>query len=142
MIRRGDMPKKRIMALLASVVALLVVAGANTEAPGVEQLPPYIGVIKNNTKYELSVKSENSLATLIAPGRDWIEFVVWDPKFDFIAYHEGEPFACQKVMVTPDAFPFMCKNYDFIVEINPPVPTPTPRYYKKYKKRYRRERTG
>jgi hypothetical protein len=140
--KEGDMRKKKIiLALLASVVALLVVTGATTKSPGVEQLPPYIGVIKNNTKYDLSVPSENSLATLIVPGRNWIEFVVWDPKFDFIAYHEGEPFACQKIVVNPDAYPYMCKNYDFIVEINPRVPE-RPRYYKKYKKMYRKRRAG
>ena len=134
------MPKKLIiLALLASLVALLVVTA---ESPGVEQLPPYIGVIKNNSKHDLSVKSENSLATLIVPARNWIEFVVWDPKFDFIAYLEGKPYRCQKVVVTPDAFPYMCKNYDFVVEINPPAAPPEKYYYKKYKKRYRKQRTG
>ena len=138
--KESDMPKKLIiLALLASLVALLVVTA---ESPGVEQLPPYIGVIKNNSKHDLSVKSENSLATIIVPARNWIEFVVWDPKFDFIAYNEGEPFWCQKITVTPDAFPFKCKNYDFIVEINPPVPTSPPWFYKKYKRRYRKQRTG
>ena len=131
-----------ILALLASVVALLVVTWADAELPGVEPLPPYVGIIKNNTKNAVSVPSENSLATLIVPARGWIEFVVWDPKFDFIAYLEGKPYRCQKVVVTPDAFPYMCKNYDFVVEINPPAAPPEKYYYKKYKKRYRKQRTG
>ena len=59
-----------------------------------------------------------------------------------IAYNEGEPFSCQKVTVTPDAFSYKCKNYDFIVAINPPVPASPPWYYKKYKKRYRKKRRG
>ncbi len=137
------MPKKKItLALLASVVALLLVTWANAEAPGLEPLPPYIGIIKNNSPYDVSVPSENSLATLIVPARGWIEFVVWDPNFDLIPYIDGKPFGCQKVTVTPDAFPYMCKNYDFLVEINPPVPSPNDRYYRKYKKRYRKPRTG
>jgi len=134
------MPKKRIiLVVLVSVVALLLVTGAEAEAPGVGQLPPYIGIIKNNTKYLISVPSENSMGTLLVPGREWIEFVVWDPQFNFIGYHEGEPFHCEKVTVTPDAVPYMCKDYDFLVEINPP--TLPPKYYKKYKKRYRKKRT-
>lgn len=137
------MPKKKIFSvLLASVIVLSVVAWANAEVPGQEPLPPYIGIIKNNSGHDLSVPSENSQATLIVPARSWIEFVVWDPKFDLIPYLKGKPFACQKVLVTPDAFPYMCKNYDFLVEINPPTPPPTKWYYKKYKKRYRRPRAG
>jgi hypothetical protein len=47
------MPKRKIiLALLASMVALLVVTGANAEAPGPEPLPPYTGIIKNNSIYE------------------------------------------------------------------------------------------
>jgi hypothetical protein len=137
------MPKKKIIgALLASVVVLLLVTGAKAEVSGLEPLPPYVGIIKNNCRHDISVPSENSLATLIVPARGWIEFVVWDPKFDLIPYLEGKPFGCQKVTVTPDAFPFMCKNYDFIVELCPPGPSPDKWYYKKYKKRYRKQRYG
>jgi hypothetical protein len=137
------MPKKKIFSvLLASAVALLAVTWAHAEAPELEPLPPYVGVIKNNCYHEISVPSENSLATLIVPAQGWIEFVVWDPKFDLIPYREGKPFSCQKVTVNPDAFPFMCKNYDFMVEICSPEPSPTKWYYKKYKKRYRKSGTG
>jgi hypothetical protein len=138
------MPKtKIILILLASLIALLLVTGAQAEAPELEPLPPYVGIIKNNSNYDISVPSENSLATLIVPAQGWIEFVVWDPKFDLVPYLDGKPFKCQKVLVRPDAFPYMCKNYDFLVEINLPTPTPTKKwYYKKYKKRYRKPRTG
>jgi hypothetical protein len=140
------MPKKKMtLVLLASVIALLSVTGANAQVAAVEPLPPYVGVIKNNCHHDISVPSENSLATLIVPARSWIEFVVWDPKFDLIPYREGKPFHCQKVTVNPDAFPFMCKNYDFMVEICPPGLDPTKdryRFYKKYKKRYRKTITG
>lgn len=138
------MPKKKItLALLASMVALLLVTWANAMAVGPEPLPPFKGIIKNNTKHDISIPSENSLATLILPAKGWIEYVVWDPKFDLIPYINGQPFGCQQVQVTPKAFPYMCKNYDFLVEINPPVPYPKKKYdYKKYKKRYRKKRTG
>lgn len=137
------MPKKKIISvLLASAVALLVVTWAHAEAPEMEPLPPYVGIIKNNSNYDVSVPSENSLGTLIVPARGWIEFVVWDPKFDLIPYLDGKPFGCHKVVVTPDAFPYQCKNYDFLVEINQPEPIPTKWYYKKYKPRYRKSGTG
>ena len=114
--------KKIILALLASIVALLVVTGANAEAPGPEPLPPYTGVIKNNSSHDISVPSANSLATLIVPARGWIEFVVWDPKFHLIPYLDGQPYGCQKVRVKPHASPYMCKSYDFLVEIKAPAP--------------------
>ena len=136
------MPKKISAVLLASVIALLLVTGTKAEVPEPGPLPPYVGIVKNNSNYDISLPSENSQATLIVPARGWIEFVVWDPKFDLVPYLNGKPFQCQKVLVRPDAFPYMCKNYDFLVEINLPSPTPTKEYYKKYKKRYRKPRAG
>jgi hypothetical protein len=136
------MPKKKIsVMLLASMVTLLLVAGAQAVAMAPSTLPPYTGVIKNNTPCDYSVPSQNSLGTLIVPARGWIEFTVWDPKFEVIPYYMGQPFGCQNVTVTPKAFPFMCKQYDFMVEINGPGPCPTDRRYKdKYKKRVRKKR--
>jgi hypothetical protein len=137
------MPKKTItIMLVASVAALLLVWGAGAAAPGPSALPPYTGIIKNNTVCDFSLPSQNSLGTLIVPAKSWIEFVVWDPKFDVIPYYNGKPFGCQKVMVTPKAFQHMCKNYDFIVEISGPGPCPTEKpYYKKYKKRVRKKKS-
>ena len=135
------MPKKTIsLALLAGVSALVLLTCAHAAAPGPETLPPYVGIIKNNSAVDIAVPSENSLATLTVPARSWIEFVVWDPKFDLIPYIAGKPFGCQKVTVTPKAFPYMCKNYDFMVEINPPATAPGQERYKKYKKRVRKKR--
>lgn len=131
------MPRKKIaLAVLASMAALLLVTWANAVAPGPEPLPPFIGVIKNNTKGELSIYSQNSLGTVIVPPKGWIEFVVWDPKFDLIPYKEGEPYGCQKVTVTPKAIPYLCKNYDFMAEINPLPAKATQEYYQK-KRKYR-----
>jgi len=134
------MPKKRIaLALLAGVAALCLVTWANAVAPGPEPLAPFTGVIKNNTKDDMSVYSQNSLGTLIIPARGWIEFVVWEEKFDLRVYKDGEPYFAQKMAVTPQAIPFMTQNYDFIAEINPPPP---PKQIKKYykKKRYKKYR--
>jgi hypothetical protein len=137
------MPKKKLTAiLLAGMVALLlVVTGANAVSTGIATLPPYTGIIKNNTSCDFSLKSQNSLGTLIVPARGWIEYVVWDPKFEVIPYYNGEPFGCQNVTVTPKGFPYMCKKYDFMVEINGPSPCPAEQIYKgKYKKRVRKRR--
>jgi hypothetical protein len=137
------MPKKKMTAaLLAGMIALLVVVtGANAVSTGITTLPPYTGIIKNNTSCDFSLKSQNSLATLIVPAKGWIEYVVWDPKFEVIPYYNGQPFGCQNVMVTPKGFPYMCKQYDFMVEINGPGPCPAEQIYKgKYKKRVRKRR--
>ncbi len=123
------------------MVALLVVTGANAVVTGMTTLPPYIGIIKNNTSCDFSLPSQNSLGTLIVPARGRIEFVVWDPKFEVIPYYNGKPFGCQKVTVTPKAFAYMCKNYDFLVEINGPGPCHTEKQnFQKYKKRVRKKR--
>lgn len=137
------MPKKKITAalLVAMMVALLVVTGANAVSTGTATLPPYTGVIKNNTSCDFSLMSQNSLATLIVPARGWIEYVVWDPKFEVIPYYNGQPFGCQNVTVTPKGFPYKCKQYDFMVEINGPGPCPAEQRYKgKYKRRVRKRR--
>jgi hypothetical protein len=137
------MPKKTVsLALLAGIIALVLATAAMAAAPGPGTLPPYVGIIKNNSGADIAVPSENSLATLTVPARSWIEFVVWDPKFDLIPYLNGKPFGCQKVTVTPRAFAYMCKDYDFLVEINPPAPEPGQERYKKYKKRVRKKRMG
>jgi hypothetical protein len=137
------MSKKKITAaLLAGMVALLVVVtGASAISTGTATLPPYTGIIKNNTSCDFSLMSQNSLGTLIVPARSWIEYVVWDPRFEVTPYYDGKPFGCQKVTVTPNGFPYMCKQYDFMVEINGPGPCPAEQQYKgKYKKRVRKRR--
>jgi hypothetical protein len=137
------MPKKNLtVASLAGMIALVLVTWANAVAAAPTTLPPYTGVIKNNTACDFSLPSQNSMGTLIVPAKGWIEFVVWDPKFDVIPYYNGKPFGCQKVTVTPKAFPYMCNSYDFVVEINGPGPCPAEqKYQKKYKKRVRKKRS-
>ena len=92
----------------------------------------YTGIIKNKTRYEVSVPSENSDATLVIPANSWIEYTVWTRRTEVTAYHDGKPFYCLKLMANPSEYPFMCKKYDFMAEIVKPEP---PGKYKPMKKR-------
>jgi hypothetical protein len=97
----------------------------------------YTGIIKNKTRYEVSVPSENSDATLVIPANSWIEYTVWTRRTEVTAYHDGKPFYCLKLMANPSEYPFMCKKYDFMAEIVKPEP---PGKYKPMKKRKYRVR--
>lgn len=119
---------------MAAVLALLAGSGAQAVAPGPEPLPPFTGLIKNHTKAELSVYSQNSLGTLIIPANGWIEYVVWDKNFDLLVYLDGKPYFAQKMVVTPGAYTYMTKKYDFIAEIKPPTPKVIKKPVKKPKK--------
>uniref|UniRef100_A0A7V4G7E9 Uncharacterized protein n=1 Tax=Desulfobacca acetoxidans TaxID=60893 RepID=A0A7V4G7E9_9BACT len=123
--------KKWWMAGAAGAVFWLAALGVGEAGP----YAPFTGIIKNNTLYELSVPSYNSLGTLIVPPRGWIEYVVWDDHVDLIPYRDGRPipWGCQKIKVKPKAYPFMCKNYDFVAEITAPAPRPAPVYRPKKK---------
>jgi hypothetical protein len=82
----------------------------------------YTGVIQNKTKYEVSIPSQNSGATLVIPPHSWIEYNAWGQFFDLTAYYDGKPFYCLKIHVHPKTYPFMCKKYDFLAEIVKPEP--------------------
>ncbi len=77
----------------------------------------YTGIIKNKTRYDLSVPSANSGATLPLPASGWIEYTAWSKHIDVTAYHEGKPFYCLKIHANPKNYAFMCKKYDFVAEI-------------------------
>jgi hypothetical protein len=94
----------------------------------------YTGIIKNKTRYEVSIPSENSGATLVVPPNSWIEYTIWTHKADVTAYRDGKPFYCLKLAAHPHEYPFMCKKYDFMAEIVKPEPT---HKYKPMKKRKR-----
>jgi hypothetical protein len=96
----------------------------------------YTGIIKNKTKYEVSIPSENSDATLVIPPNGWIEYTMWTHQTDVTAYHEGKPFYCLKLAAHPKEYPFMCKKYDFMAEIVKPEGTGAGKY-KPMKKRKR-----
>ncbi len=86
----------------------------------------YTGIIKNKTRYDLSIPAANSDATLTLPARGWIEYTAWTNRFDVTAYRDGKPFYCMKVDAHPKEYPFMCKNYDFICEVVRPEPASGP----------------
>jgi hypothetical protein len=83
---------------------------------------PYTGIIRNKTRYEVAIPSENSSATVLIPPNGWIEFTTWTQHTDLTAYHEGQPFYCINIFAHPQEYPFMCKKYDFIAEIILPEP--------------------
>lgn len=82
----------------------------------------YTGIIKNKTRYDLYVPSGNSSATLMVPAKGWIEYEAWSRNFDLTAYRDGQPFYCLRIFAYPKKYPFMCKKYDFIAEIEKPEP--------------------
>uniref|UniRef100_A0A7C5ALZ4 Uncharacterized protein n=1 Tax=Desulfobacca acetoxidans TaxID=60893 RepID=A0A7C5ALZ4_9BACT len=107
---------------LAALVAIFVATWVQAVPLGPEPQPPFIGIIRNHTKADLSIYSQNSQGTLIVPARSWIEYVVWDKNFDLVAYLEGKPFYALKMVVTPQAYAYMTKKYDFVAEIRVPEP--------------------
>jgi hypothetical protein len=100
----------------------------------------YTGIIKNNTRYEVYVPSENSEASLAIPAHGWIEYTAWTQRFNVSVYREGKPFYCLKIMVQPQDYPFMCNKYDFMAEIVKPEPAPVEKP-KPVKKKRRLKRT-
>lgn len=95
----------------------------------------YTGIIKNKTRYEVTVPSENSDANLIIPPHSWIEYTIWTRSANVTAYNDGKPFYCLKLWADPSEYPFMCKKYDFMAEIDKPEPVRGK--YKPMKKRQR-----
>jgi hypothetical protein len=83
----------------------------------------YKGIIKNNTRYDVSVPSHNSQGIITVPARGWVEFIVWKPSFKFTAYRDGKPISCFSISVSPGEYDFMCDRYDFmaIIGVEEPV---------------------
>jgi hypothetical protein len=86
-------------------------------APPIQPAKAYTGIIKNKTKYEVSIPSRNSDATIIIPPHSWVEYTAWNSYFGLTAYHDGKPFYCLNICAHPRNYPFMCKKYDFMAEI-------------------------
>jgi len=100
----------------------------------------YTGIIKNKTRYEVSVPSENSGANLIIPAHSWIEYTIWTRRANVTAYYDGKPFYCLKLSVHLNEYPYMCSKYDFMAEIvKPPEPLGTYKPMKKRKRVVRKE---
>jgi len=103
-----------------------------------ESARKYTGIIKNKTRYEVSVPSENSDATLLIPAHSWIEYTIWTRRAEVTAYNDGKPFYCLKLWADPSEYLFMCKKYDFMAEIVKPEAGGQPAgKYKPMKKRKR-----
>ena len=97
----------------------------------------YTGVIKNSTRYDVSVPSLNSGATLQIPAHGWIEYRAYARSFDLTVYSDGKPFYCLKICADPRNYQYACKKYDFIAEIVKPEPV---EQYKPLKKRHFKKR--
>jgi hypothetical protein len=102
-----------------------------------QDVRPYTGIIRNKTRYEISIPSENSRGTVLIPPDGWIEFTIWTQHSNLTAYHHGQPFYCLNIFAHPQEYTYMCKKYDFMAEIikEEPViryqPIPKPRPIKK-----------
>jgi hypothetical protein len=126
------------MMLVAAGVATAIDAPRPLGPPVTKELldgVAYTGIIKNKTRYEVSIPSENSAGTLVIPPNSWIEYTIWTHQADVTAYHDGKPFYCLKLAAHPQEYPFMCKKYDFMAEIVKPEPGAGK--YKPMKKRKR-----
>lgn len=97
----------------------------------------YTGIIKNKTKYDVSVPAGNSEGTLVIPAHGFIEYSAWARHFNLTAYRDGKPFYCMQINASPRAYPYMCKKYDFMIEIVKARPIK-----KKYRKRRKRRPGG
>jgi hypothetical protein len=86
-------------------------------APPIQPAKAYTGIIKNNTRFEVSIPSRNSNATIIIPAYGWAEYTAYNSFFNVTVYHDGKPFYCLNIHAHFQNYPFMCKKYDFIGEI-------------------------
>jgi hypothetical protein len=136
----------RIMVLIMGIVLVASGVAAAIDAPRPLGPPvtlelldgfPYTGIIKNNTRYEVSIPSDNSGATLVIPPYGWTEYTIWTHQYDVAAYYNGDPFYCLKLIANPQAYTFKCKKYDFMAEIVKPEPTGGGKYKPMKKRKYR-----
>ena len=135
------------MRIIALIIGIMLVSASNVGAidpPGQTDLASmsesqnvrsYTGIIKNKTRYEISIPSENSDATLLIPPNGWIEFTIWTQHSGVTAYHNGKPFYCLNIFAHPQLYSFMCKKYDFMAEIRPPAPEYKPIQQKRHFKK-------
>ncbi len=94
----------------------------------------YTGIIKNKTRYEVSMPSENSDATLVIPPHSWIEYTMWTRACRRDGISRRQAVLLPNLLANPREYPFMCSKYDFMAEIVKPEPT---HRYKPMKKRKR-----
>ncbi len=123
--------KMRIIAFIIGVILVSPAFVAAVDSADQTSLPAasksqevrsYTGIIKNQTRYEVAIPSENSNATVLIPPNGWIEYTIWARHSKLAAYHNGEPFYCLNISAHPQEYSFMCKKYDFMAEISQPEP--------------------
>jgi hypothetical protein len=85
--------------------------------PPIQPAKKYTGIIKNNTRFDVSILARNSSATITIPAYGWVEYTAWNSYFNVTVYHDGKPFYCLNIHAHLQNYPFMCKKYDFIAEI-------------------------
>jgi hypothetical protein len=85
----------------------------------------YKGLIQNYTKYDVSIPSSNSGATLIVPANGWLEYVNWEPNVRLKGFVNGKQVYYQSLRAQAGKFKYMGNSYDFLAEIQPP-PEPAP----------------
>jgi hypothetical protein len=129
---------KKIVAYVF-LLMLVISLTATLESAASDPQLPYIGIIKNKTRYDVSIPSDNSGGTLVVPAQGWIEYITWSSKFPLDAYFNGKPIWCDNVSVTPGKYQYMCKKYDFMVEIVKPEPVVKPTPLKKKKRRVKKQ---
>lgn len=86
----------------------------------------YLGLIQNLSKYDVSIPSANSDATLIVPAHGWLEYVAWEPEVRLAGFVEGKQVYFQRLRVRPRAYQYLGNSYDFVATIQP-VPPPSRR---------------
>jgi hypothetical protein len=101
---------------------IIVLSGADATTPALKE-PPYVGVIRNFTKHDISFYSQNSQGTITVPAKGYVEYVVWHENFELIGYLQGDPYYCKDMEVMPGHFQFNCKDYDFMAIIGVEEPT-------------------
>lgn len=106
------------------VVLAVLAAGCATPYPPRTEVTPdmlqgerYVGLIRNNTDFPISVPSDNSAAALIVPPQGQVEYVIWTKETNLEGYLEGRRVFCSKITARPRAYTQMCQAYDFMAEI-------------------------
>lgn len=97
---------------------------ATIPPPTPQMLPTqrYRGLIQNLSKYDISIPSANSDATLIVPAHAWLEYVTWEPEIRLFGFVDGKQVYFQRLRVRPGAYQYLGNSYDFVATIQPVPP--------------------
>ncbi len=102
----------------------ILVSGCSTGYPPRTEVTPdmllgerYVGLIRNNTDFAISVPSDNSAAAIIVPPQGQTEYVIWTKETNLEGYLDGRRVFCSRITARPKAYTHMCQAYDFVAEI-------------------------